>query len=445
MPTFPNGFVWGVSTAAYQIEGAVHEGGRGASIWDTFSHTPGRVANGDTGDVACDHVHRYREDVDLMADLGVDAYRFSVAWSRLFPEGRGRPNRSGRDFYDRLIDTLLEAGVAPWICPFHWDLPQALQDRGGWSARDTVHHFTDYVAFLAEAYGDRVGHFLLINEPNVYALLGHLLGVHAPGVADVAAFGAATHHLNLATGQGIELLRSLGDWQLGTVLNLQPVHAVDGDDEGDLGAAALFDAVWNRNALDPLLRGSYPDLTHALVEPFVVDGDLDRIHQRLDLLGVNYYTRVLVRADPASLVGIAQAPVPADAETTATGWEVTPDALREQLLELKCDYGNPPVFVTENGAAFADEITPAGSVHDTARVRYLERHLAALHEALEAGADVRGYFVWSLLDNFEWTEGYQMRFGIVHVDFANQERTLKASFARFREIITDNGFTESEG
>lgn len=445
MPTFPKGFVWGASTAAYQIEGAVHEGGRGATTWDTFSHTPGKVANGDTGDVACDHVHRYREDVGLMADLGVGAYRFSVAWSRLFPEGRGRPNRSGVDFYDRLIDTLLEEGVAPWICPFHWDLPQALQDRGGWSARDTVHYFTDYVAFLAQAYGDRVGHFLLINEPNVYAFFGHLLGVHAPGVADVSAFAATTHHLNLATGQGIELLRSLGDWQLGTVLSLQPVHPADEDDERDQESAALFDAVWNRNALDPLLRGSYPDLSHAMVEPYVVDGDLNRIRQPLDLLGVNYYTRFLVRADPSSLIGVGQVSAPADAETTALGWEVAPDGLRQQLLELKRDYGNPPVFVTENGAAFADEVTPAGSVVDSARVRYLERHLAALHGALEAGADVRGYFVWSLLDNFEWAEGYQRRFGIVHVDFATQERTPKASFDRFRQIIADNGFTEGEG
>jgi beta-glucosidase len=440
---FPPEFLWGASTAAYQIEGAVRADGRGVSIWDTFSHTPGKVANGDTGDVACDHYHRYPEDVALMRELGLGAYRFSSAWPRLFPEGRGRANPKGRDFYDRLVDEVLASGIAPWLCFYHWDLPQALQDKGGWANRDTVHYFLDYAAYAAETYGDRVQHFLMLNEPNVVALLGHLLGVHAPGRSDLAAFAATAHHLNLATGLGLSRLRAEGrGWQLGTVLNLQPVHPAT-DSEADGEAAAIFDAVWNRLYADPLLKGAYPERVRGMLEPYLQGGDLDAIHQPLDFLGLNLYTRMRVRADPGSLVGMSQAGPEPGAELTDMGWEVYPEALYEQLMDLKDTYGNPRVYVTENGAAYPDVPDARGRVEDAARVRYFEGYLAALLRARAAGANVQGYFVWSLLDNFEWAEGYAKRFGIIHVDYATQRRTPKRSYHWLQGVIREGGFTPS--
>jgi beta-glucosidase len=435
---FPHDFVWGASTASYQIEGAVREDGRGASIWDTFSHTPGKVASGHTGDVACAHYHRYREDVALMAELGLDAYRFSVAWPRLFPEGRGRPNPRGRDFYDRLIDALLDAGITPWLCLYHWDLPQALQDKGGWRRRDIVDYFADYAVYVAESYGDRVEHFLMLNEPNVVALFGHLFGIHAPGEQDITAFAAATHHQNLAQGEALVRLRELGAWQLGTVLNLQPVHPETKREE-DVHAAQLFDAVWNRNFTEPLFYGCYPEPTQAMLAPYLKDGDLERIRQPIDMLGLNLYTRHLIRADPHSLIGIAQADPPDEARLTAMGWEVYPDALFEQLMELKERYGNPVVYITENGAAFDDRLE-GDQVDDRPRIRYFQRYLHAVHRALQQGANVKGYFVWSLLDNFEWAEGYHKRFGIVYVDYATQKRIPKASFGWWQETIREGGF-----
>lgn len=440
MVTFPDDFTWGVSTASYQIEGAVREGGRGPSIWDTFSHTAGKVANGDTGDVACDHYHRYSEDVRLMAELGVDAYRFSVAWPRIFPAGAGRLNRAGLDFYERLVDSLLESGVTPWACLYHWDLPQALEDDGGWTNRDTVYRFADYAEAVATALGDRVQHFLMLNEPSIVALLGHLLGIHAPGKSDMSAYAAATHHLNLATGEGVSRLRQLGDWQLGTILNLEPVHGV-GDDEEEIGrVVSLYDAFRNRNYLDPLLLGSYPEAISLLLQPYVQGDDLATISQPLDMLGLNLYSRVRVAADPASLVGFRQLDPPRGADRTEMNWEVYPDALFEQLLELKERYGNPPVYVTENGAAFADEPDDDGAVRDPERIRFMEMYLDAVHRALEAGVDVRGYFVWTLIDNFEWAEGYSKRFGLVYVDFDSQERVPKSSFDWYRETIRRRGF-----
>jgi beta-glucosidase len=439
MVQFPEEFVWGVSTAAYQIEGAVREGGRGDSIWDTFSHTPGKTAGGDTGDVACDHYHRYREDVALMADLGVQAYRFSVAWPRIFPTGKGRPNRKGLDFYGRLVDALLERGIAPWVCFYHWDLPQALEDGGGWTVRDTVHRFSDYAEVVADHLGDRVRHFLMLNEPSIVALLGHLLGMHAPGRADISSYAAATHHLNLATGQTIARLRETGEWQLGTVLNLEPVHG-QGDDEQARKVVALYDAFRNRNYADPLLFGRYPEVSSQLMQAHLRDGDLEAIRQPLDMLGLNLYGRVRVAPDEGSLFGFRQLDPPSGAPLTAMNWEVYPNALYEQLVELKERYGNPPVYITENGAAFADRTGPGGSVHDPRRIRYLARYLAAARRAMDEGADVRGYFVWSLLDNFEWAEGYDKRFGLVYVDYQTQKRTPKSSFEWYRQAIRNRGF-----
>ncbi|HEX7021513.1 MAG TPA: GH1 family beta-glucosidase [Trueperaceae bacterium] len=441
---FPDDFIWGASTSSYQIEGAWNEDGKGPSIWDTFSHQPGHIAGGATGDVACDHYHRYREDVALMAELGLDAYRFSVAWTRLFPTGQGRPNRAGRDYYDRLIDALLQAGIDPWMCCYHWDLPQALQDKGGWKYRDTAYWFADYAAYLSEAYGDRVGHFVILNEANAVALAGHLLGVHAPGVKDMTAAAAATHHLNLAQGLALQRLHEQGGgWQVGTTLNLQPVHAATGS-EADERAAELFDVLWNRNFVDPLLRGGYPEAGSGMLEPYLRTGDLELIRQPIDFLGLNLYSRILVEADPSTLVGMREARPPRAAERTDMGWEVYPDALYEQLLDLRDNYDNPSVYVTENGAAFRDCPDPTGHVDDPQRIRYLARYLTALRRALDEGADVRGYFVWSLLDNLEWGEGYSKRFGLVRVDYDTLERIPKASFAWYQELIRMGGFELEE-
>jgi beta-glucosidase len=441
---FPTGFTWGVSTAAYQIEGAVGDG-KGPSIWDVFAHTPGRIRDGTNADVACDHLARMDEDLDLLAELGVRAYRFSTAWTRIFPEGGGRPRRQGLDVYERLVDGLLERGIAPWLCAYHWDLPQTLQERGGWRSRDTVDYFADYVATLAEHLGDRVGHFLMLNEPNVHAVLGHLLGVHAPGLTDPVAFATAVHHQNLATGVGIRRLREMGGpWTLGTVVNLQPVlPAEDGEEHRQV--AELVDAVWNRATLDPLLLGRYPEQAAPLLGELAHEDDMALIRQPLDVLGVNYYTRTWVRASETSLVGLEQVDPPAGSETTAMGWEVAPQGLVRQLEELRERYGNPPVVVTENGAAFEDGPVADDRVDDPARRRYLTRHLDAVRQAIEAGCDVRGYFVWTLIDNFEWAEGYSKRFGLVHLDRETQRRTRKASFDLYRDLVAGGAEEDLEG
>jgi beta-glucosidase len=439
--TFPEDFVWGASTASYQIEGAATEDGKGVSIWDTFTHTPGKVLHGDTGDVACDHYHLYKRDVALMKNLGVNAYRFSTAWPRFFPEGKGKPNAKGLDFYNRLVDELLANNVEPWLCFYHWDLPQALQDKGGWANRDTAFYYTDYAGYVAEKLGDRVKHFVLMNEPNIAALLGHLLGIHAPGVTDINAYAAATHHLNLATGLGAAQLRSMSStWQLGTVINLQPVHPLT-DQDADIEARMLFDALYNRSTLDPVLKGIYPDLMTGLLEDIVQPGDLGKIQQPLDFLGLNHYTRLIIRSDPKSLVGISLCPPPKNADLTDMGWEVYPQGLYEQLLELQNDYGNPKVFITENGAAFKDSLNSSGLVDDQERIRYLEKYLEAVYKAKSDGANVQGYFVWSLTDNFEWAEGYAKRFGIVHMDYATQKRTPKTSYYWYQKAIKEGGFS----
>jgi beta-glucosidase len=434
---FPPDFVWGVSTSAYQIEGGVAADGRAPSIWDTFSHAPGRVANGDTGDVACDHYHRWADDLDLIRALGVGAYRFSVSWSRWMPAGRGRVNRAGASFYDRLVDGALERGVEPWPCLYHWDLPQALQDEGGWAARDVVEWFGDYAASVMEVLGDRVRHVAVMNEPNATALLGHLLGVHAPGTSDIVAYAAVAHHLNLATGHAAARLRSEhADVRIGTILNLQPVVA-HGDGDDDRAAADLLDAAWNGNHLEPLVAGRYPAAMEAIVGGAVCDGDMERVRQPLDWLGVNCYSQVRVAADPSSVIGLRLVDPPAGVETTAMGWEVAPEALSRQLIATKARLGDVPIFVTENGAAYDDRPGPALEVDDARRTRYLERHVREVWAARAAGVDVRGYFVWSLLDNFEWHEGYAKRFGLVYVDFATQRRVPKRSYRWYRRLVRD--------
>jgi beta-glucosidase len=451
---FPPDFVWGVATSAYQVEGAVREGGRGLSIWDTFSRAPGRVAGGDTGDVAADHYHRYREDAALMADLGLAAYRFSIAWPRIQPEGRGPANPRGLDFYSRLVDSLLECGIEPWVTLYHWDLPQALQDAGGWASREVVGRFVDYGAIVYEALRDRVRNWTTLNEPWCAAFLGYAAGIHAPGIQDPATALRATHHLLLAHGQTVRALRALAAGpRLGINLNLDPVNPAT-PAPADVDAARRIDGLYTRLFLDPLFLGRYPG---DVLEDLDGLGGLDRVdHEELetiavplDLLGVNYYRPWTVTArpgrprfggEPSPWVGAGDVEfVPRGLPQTALGWEIDASGLDELLLRLHRDYPRVPLFVTENGAAFDDGLDPEGRVRDDARVRFLDEHLRAAHRAIRSGVDLRGFFVWSLLDNFEWAEGYSKRFGIVYVDFATQRRVPKDSARWYRDAIARGG------
>lgn len=438
MSRLPPGFVWGVSTSAYQIEGAVTAGGRGESIWDRFAAGKGRVSDGSDGTMAGDHYHRWEEDLDLLAELGVGAYRFSIAWPRIQPQGRGRPLDGGFDLYDRLLDGLQARGISAWTCLYHWDLPQALQERGGWTNRDVAYYFADYAGIAADLIGDRCEQMMLLNEPNVHAVMGHLLGIHAPGLADLESFLAAIHHQNLATGLGVERLREITpSTSLGTILNLQPVvAALPGEDHE--AAAGLADAAYNRAVLDPLLRGRYPEALEGLLEPHLQAGDLEQISRRIDLLGVNHYTLLRVAADPQAPAGLSLQGAPAGSRVTAMGWEVAPEALYRQLVELKQEYGNPPVVITENGAAFHDRPSASGRVEDLERAAYLASYTEAVARACAAGCDVRGYFAWTLVDNFEWSHGFDRRFGLVHLDRETLKRTPKRSFEIFRDIVSSN-------
>jgi beta-glucosidase len=433
--TFPAGFVWGAATAAYQVEGAVEEDGRGESIWDRFTATPGKILNGDTGRVACDSYHRHGADVALMAALGVDAYRFSIAWPRVIPDGRGRVNTRGLDFYDRFVDELLGSGIQPYVTLYHWDLPQALEDRGGWTERDTAEAFAEYTWVVARRLGDRVRHWITINEPWVVSWLGYGLGEHAPGRANEADAVVAGHHVLLAHGLAVEVLRrEVPEADVGITIDLIPMHARSGS-SADSDAARLEDEMRNRWFLDPVLVGEYPSRAlerFAGLLPAEAGADLATISRPLDFLGVNYYRRHVVQADPAS-GGPAVIP-PEGGEFTANGWEVYPDALYELLLRLRDEYDVPPLYITENGASFADERSN-GHVDDPRRSSYIARHLDAVSRALAAGVPVAGYFVWSLLDNFEWTQGYSQRFGLVYVDFETLERVPKASYAWYRDFI----------
>jgi beta-glucosidase len=452
---FAPDFVIGSATASYQIEGAVHEDGRGPSIWDTFSHTPGRIVDGDTGDVADDHYHRLESDLDLMASLGLEAYRFSIAWPRIQPLGSGEPNAAGLDFYSRLVDGLLARGIRPIATLYHWDLPQALEDEGGWTNRETAHRFAEYAAIVGAALGDRVATWTTLNEPWCSAYLGYGSGAHAPGRTEPLAALQAVHHLNLAHGLATQALRAVvsSDPEFSVTLNF---HVLRGDDASSPEAVRRIDALANRAFTGPLLRGEYPaDLladTAAITDwSFVHEGDLDTIRQPIDFLGVNYYSTATVRmwdgaaprqnADGHKDVGGSPWPGSTDVEFlvqagpyTAMGWNIAPDGLEELLVSLHEQFPTTPLVITENGAAFDDEVV-GGAVHDAERVDYLRRHFTAAHRAIARGVDLRGYLVWSLLDNFEWGYGFSKRFGIVHVDYDTQQRTVKDSGAWVAELI----------
>ncbi|QHC66196.1 beta-glucosidase [Rathayibacter sp. VKM Ac-2759] len=442
----PDDFVWGTATAAYQIEGAVSEDGRGDSIWDAFARRPGAIADGRTGAPADDHYHRFGEDTAIMADLGVDAYRFSISWSRIQADGTGPGNVAGLDFYRRLAEGLLERGVTPWATLYHWDLPQALEERGGWLERDTASRFADYAAIVAESLGDVVGDWITLNEPWCSSFLGYAAGVHAPGRTEGTAAARAAHHLLLGHGLALPRLREATPGaSVGITLNLYSVRAATGS-AADQDAARRIDGLGNRLFLDPVLTGAYPEdvladlgeqewfAEHAPAE------DLAAISAPIDFLGINYYSRHTVRAgEPAAEASAYPGSesvefVDTGAAKTRMGWEIHPDGLLDVLDQAHALAPALPLFVTENGSAYDDDVAPDGSIDDPERTAYLEQHVAACRAAVERGLPLRGYFVWSLMDNFEWAWGYTRRFGLVHVDYGTQRRTLKTSarwFARF--------------
>jgi len=443
---FPKGFVWGAATASYQIEGGHDEGGKGESIWDRFCRTPGKVLGGDTGDVACDHYHLWKEDIKLMGRLGFKGYRFSVAWPRIFPEGKGRVNQVGLDFYDRLVDGLLKAGITPFATLYHWDLPQKLQDEGGWPNRDVAHYFRDYVAEVSKRLGDRVNQWITHNEPWVAAFLGYAMGIHAPGVKDPGAALKASHHLLLSHGEALKAIRENRSkkTKVGITLNLAPIHPASDSDE-DKMAARRFDGQLNRWFLDPIFKGSYPEDMIALygeAAPQVQSGDMELISTEIDFLGVNYYFRSVVKHDPQDQYLQASSIKPEGRQYTEMGWEIYPEGLYEILKRVHDDYGAPTMYVTENGAAFADMIDEKGKVDDQKRVDYLREHFIQVRRAIKDGVDLKGYFVWSLMDNFEWAYGYSRRFGIVHVDYISEKRTVKKSGSWYKKVIEENGVGE---
>jgi beta-glucosidase len=444
---FPADFLWGSATSAYQIEGSPLADGAGPSIWQRFCHTPNLVRDGHTGDVACDHYRRYREDVALMRDLGMQAYRFSIAWSRVFPAGRGAVNPAGLDFYERLVDELLKNGIEPMATLFHWDLPAALDDRGGWLNPDIAGWFADYAATVFRKLDDRVKLWATLNEPWVVTDGGYLHGALAPGHRNRFEAPIATHNLLRAHGAAVSAYRSVGRHRIGIVVNLEPKYPASADAADD-AATQRADAYMNLQYLDPVLLGRYPDELQEIFGeawPSWPAQDLVSISQPVDFVGINYYTRSVTRFD-ANAWPLRAAPVRQELATyTETGWEVFEQALTDLLLRVKARYGNPPVYITENGAAFYDPpVAMNGRVADPLRVDYLRRHVAAIHAARAAGADVRGYFVWSLFDNFEWSLGYSKRFGIVHVNFGDQTRTPKDSARLYSRIIESRGSVLNE-
>jgi beta-glucosidase len=452
---FPPGFVWGAATAAYQIEGAAHSDGRGQSVWDTFSHTPGKVRRGDTGDIACDSYHRYGEDIALLKSLGLNAYRFSVSWVRVQPGGRGPANQKGLDYYRAVLDELAVNGIDPALTLYHWDLPQELQDEGGWANRETALRFADYAAIVVDALGDRVSRWITLNEPQVVAENGYRIGAHAPGLTDFPAAAAANHHLLLGHGLATQVLRAGGAAEVGITLDMHPVRVLGKSAELE-HAYRVLDADLNGLYLQPLLEGSYPaDASPDIAPPagLIHDGDLATIRQPLDFLGINYYAPVYIREgdrddlrrgehvlrqDVAGVVGYA----PPELERTPMGWLIDPDGLYELLLRVHADAPGLPLYITENGCAADDYVDPNGKVNDVERISFLHQHLQASARAIEAGVNLAGYYVWSLLDNFEWGWGYQKRFGIIFVDFGSQQRTPKSSAYFYADVAKANALPE---
>lgn len=429
-------FIWGVATSSYQIEGAANEGGRGQSIWDTFCKVPGKVANFDNGDIACDHYHRFKEDLDLMKWMGVKAYRFSVAWPRVIPDGVGRVNEMGLDFYDRLIDSLLEREIAPWLTMYHWDLPEALQLRGGWNNREVVEWFGEYAEMLTSRFGDRVKNWMTLNEPLCSAWLGHLYGDMAPGIKDLQTALNVSHHLLMSHGLACQVIRSnVSEANLGIVINVTPAVPAT-DNQEDSNAAQLADGFDNRWFLDPVFGRTYPaDVIDTLgASPEIHSGDMKLIAQDLDFLGVNFYFRQIVEADQNSKPLPIRSVNRENVKRTAMNWEVHPQAFEEILLRISKEYSPKAIYITENGSAWNDEVIN-GEIIDDERIDYLVRHLDAMRSAKNQGAPILGYFAWSFLDNFEWAYGYEKRFGLIYVDYKTQKRTPKKSAFFYRQLL----------
>lgn len=435
---FPPNFLWGAASAAYQVEGAWNEDGKGESIWDRFSHTPGKINDGNTADIACDHYHRYEEDIALMREIGLKAYRFSTSWSRVLPTGRGRINPKGLDFYDRLVDRLCAANIEPLLTLYHWDLPQALQDEGGWDNRNTAHAFADYTALMVKRLGDRVNYWTTFNEPSVITFIGFLTGEHAPGFKDQRMAYQVAHHLMLAHGLGMQTIRTIKpDAKAGIVLNLWMSEPAS-DSAEDLAATNKF---WDENEtlfLDPLFKGHYPPAVYNMVGknmPKIQDGDLALIAQKMDYVGINYYSRNVLTAK-------GKVEKIEGSEYTEMGWEVCAPALRRMLVKINSEYNLPPIIITENGVAFKDEVSADGKVHDLRRIEYLKEHFIQTRLAMLDGVDVRGYMVWSLMDNFEWGHGFSKRFGLTYTDYTTQKRVVKDSGEWYADVIRKNEVAE---
>lgn len=445
---FPQNFLWGTATAAYQVEGAVKEDGRGESIWDRFSHTPGKVKNGDTGDVANDHYHLYEQDLNMMQELGFQAYRFSVAWPRIFPGGAGQVNQKGLDFYRKLVEGLQKRNIKPLATLYHWDLPQMLQDQGGWTNPDTAKRFAEYADTVFRALGDQVKDWITHNEPWVVAFVGYAFGTHAPGLKDWSKALQASHYLLLSHGLATQAYRATNpkNGQIGITLNLAPMYPVS-DKPDDKASAYRYDGFQNRWFLDPVLKGVYPADMIPYYEKrygslaYIKPEELKIINAPIDFLGINYYNPQHIASSPASSY-FELSTRPGPNPVTAMDWEIAPDSLYDLLVRLKQDYGNLPLYITENGAAFNDSVGSNGEVEDGLRLQFLQLHFAAAQRAINAGVNLKGYFVWSLMDNFEWAEGYSKRFGIVYVDYATQKRTPKRSALWYREVIRQNGLGE---
>ncbi|MEO6278915.1 GH1 family beta-glucosidase [Roseateles sp.] len=437
---FPADFRWGVSTSSFQIEGAGQEDGKGESIWDRFCAEPGRIRDGSNALVACDHYHLFPQDMDMAKAMGVNAYRFSIAWPRILPQGRGAVNEAGLAFYDRLVDGMLERGLDPWATLYHWDLPQALQEQGGWLSRDTIAAFLEYTDVVTRRLGDRVKHWITHNEPWCSCMMGYWEGVHAPGGKSLADGMLACHHVLVSHGQAIPVIRANSPGaEVGITLSLHPIKAASSSAE-DIAALKRHDGLRNRWFLDPLFGRGYPEDTLKLLgdaAPKVLPGDLEAIATATDFLGVNYYFPEAVKDDPAGGLMRASLVDKEGVERTGFGWEVSPQGLVDLLTRIQRDYSPPVIQLTENGSTFEDVLTADGRVHDAERLSYLQRHLAALKQAVDAGVPVKGYFAWSLLDNFEWAEGYLRRFGLAYVDYASQQRILKDSGLWYGQFLNE--------
>ncbi|MFW6268503.1 MAG: GH1 family beta-glucosidase [Bacillota bacterium] len=441
---FPEDFEWGAATSSYQIEGAYNEDGKGESIWDRFSHQKGNIDNNDTGDIACDHYHRYREDISLMKEIGLDTYRFSISWPRILPVGKGEINQKGIDFYKRLVEELLKAGIKPAATLYHWDLPQKLQDIGGWENRDVAKYFNEYAQIMYEELGNVVPRWITHNEPFVVSMMGHLIGEHAPGYKDPKRALQVAHNVLLSHGMAVKSFRESGiDGDVGITLNLSPVYSKNSSKKDQM-AKDYCDAFNNRWFLDPVFKGKYPKKLMSLYQKefggFEMEAkDLEIISRDIDFLGINYYSRAVVEYDESELLNFKNIKIEG-AEYTEMGWEVYPQGLTDLLLRLKDEYTEKPMFITENGAACDDQIAEDGQVHDSQRIEYLEEHLKAAYKAINSGVNLAGYYLWSLMDNFEWGYGYSKRFGIIYIDYDNdQKRILKDSAKRYKEIISNNG------